>query len=287
MIDEKQIHIAPRAPKTRAPVGLALSGGGARGLAHIGVLKVIEQAGIQVDCVAGSSMGGIIAAAYAAGWTPRALEQEAINMRSVRQLVSLVDPLPPRRGLLAGNRVRAYLARLLGDDLEFSDLQLPLALKAVDLHRGHQVCLRQGKVLDAVMATSAFPGVFAPVEIDGTTLVDGGVLDNLPVEMPREMGADVVIAVDVTPPLDDAGAPPEWSLLPGPAKELYQVVMIMNNAMTGVHLKEAPPDVLISPDLPRGIGIFSGFTQADRIISAGEEAARRTLPALKQALAAS
>lgn len=284
MMDENQIRIAPKIPKIRTSVGLALSGGGARGLAHIGVLKALEEAGIRVDCLAGSSMGGIIAAAYAAGWSPSALEQEAINMRSVRQLVSLVDPLPPRRGLLAGNRVRAYLARLLGDDLEFSDLQLPLALKAVDLHCGRQVCLRQGKVLDAVLATSAFPGVFSPVVIDGATLVDGGVLDNLPVEMPREMGADVVIAVDVTPPLNEAEAPPELSILPGPAKEMYQVAMIMNTAMTGIHLKAAPPDLLISPDLPRGIGIFSGFTQADRIISAGEAAARRTLPALKQVL---
>jgi NTE family protein len=213
------------------------------------------------------------------------LEQEALHMRSVRQLVGLVDPRPPRRGLLAGHRVRAYLGGLLGDDLSFSDLRLPLALKAVDLNCGRQVCLRQGAVLDAVLATAAFPGVFAPVEIDGATLVDGGVLDNLPVEMPREMGADVVIAVNVSPPLDEMEAPPELSILPGPAKEMYQVAMIMNTAMTGIHLKAAPPDVLISPDLPKGIGIFSGFTKADQIIAAGEAAARRSLPQLRRLLA--
>ena len=116
-------------------IGLALSGGGARGLAHIGVLKVLEQEGIPIDCLAGTSMGGLIAAAYAAGLSPDFLEQEAVHMGSVRQLLTLAEPPLPRRGLFEGQKVSEYLRGHLGERT-FDDLRMPLALVAVDLDGG-------------------------------------------------------------------------------------------------------------------------------------------------------
>jgi len=183
-------------------VGLALSGGGARGLAHIGVLKVLEQEGVPIDYLAGASMGGLIAAGYAAGLIPDFLEQEALRMGNIRRLLALADRSLPRRGLFEGQKVRQYLAGHLGDRT-FDDLRLPLALVAVDLNGGREVILRDGPVVDAVRATISLPGVFTPVERDGQLLVDGGLLNNLPADVVRQMGADVVIAVDVS---TDSGA---------------------------------------------------------------------------------
>ncbi|MEA3374699.1 MAG: patatin-like phospholipase family protein, partial [Chloroflexota bacterium] len=177
-------------------VGLALSGGGARGLAHIGVLKVLEQAGVPVDFLAGTSMGGLIAAAYAAGLSPEFMEQEALRMASLRRLLALADPTMLQGGLFEGQKVREYLSDHLGD-CTFDQLRLPLTLVSVDLNSGETVYLNQGRVADAVRATIALPGLFTPVERGGQLLVDGGLLNNLPTDVVRRMGADVVIAVDV------------------------------------------------------------------------------------------
>ena len=151
-------------------LGLALSGGGARGLAHIGVLKVLERERIPIYCLAGSSMGGIIAAAFASGMAAEALEAEALKMGGLRELIKLVDIRPPRRGLLAGKSVRQYLSQLIPEGLTFDQLQIPTALKAVDLHRGVEVDLHEGLVLDAVLASSAFPEIFLPLWSRACTL---------------------------------------------------------------------------------------------------------------------
>jgi len=184
-----------RPPRTRK-VGLALSGGGARGMAHIGVLKVLEREHIPVDLVAGTSMGGVIAALYAAGMPARQIEEEAQRMSNPRQLIALVDRTLPRRGLLQGQRIMDYLAHWL-KGLTFDQLRVPLGLVAVDLNGQQKVVFQEGPVLDAVRATIALPGLFAPLERDGQLLVDGGLMDNLPVDVVRQMGADVVIAVDI------------------------------------------------------------------------------------------
>ncbi|RLF31312.1 MAG: hypothetical protein DRN07_07465, partial [Thermoplasmata archaeon] len=156
-------------------MGLALSGGGARGLAHIGVLKVLEREDIPVDFLAGTSMGGIIAAAYAAGLSIEYIEKEALRMGRLRNLITLMDRSLPRLGLFEGQKVQEYLAGHLGD-ITFDELKIPLALVAVDLETGEEVVLRKGRVVDAVRATISLPGVFAPYRLDGRLLVDGGVL---------------------------------------------------------------------------------------------------------------
>ncbi len=269
----------------KAPrVGLALSGGGARGLAHIGVLKVFEEQGVPIHALAGTSMGGLIAASYAAGMSTSELEAAALKMANLRELAALVDLRPPRRGLLAGKHVRKYLANFVDEDLTFDELNIPLAMQAVDLRSGTEYTLQDGNVLDAVMATSAFPGVFPPVKLHGCQLVDGGILNNLPAELPRLLGADVVIAVNVTAALDagELDAQTDGSIFSrGIAKDLMRVALIVSRAMTEVRLKEAPPDLLLCPPIPLEAGVFSGFTHAAEIIAAGETSARENLKTIK------
>ena len=265
-------------------VGLALSGGGARGLAHIGVLKVLEEQGVPIHALAGTSMGGLIAAAYAAGMSTSELEAAALKMANLRELAALVDLRPPRRGLLAGEHVRKYLASFVEEAITFDELNFPLAMQAVDLISGTEHTLQEGNVLDAVMATSAFPGVFPPVEIHDCQLVDGGVLNNLPAELPRMLGADVVIAVNVTAALDagELDAQTDGSIFSrGIAKDLMRVALIVSRAMTEINLKETPPDLLLCPPIPAKAGVFSGFTHAAEIIAAGETCTRENLTTIK------
>jgi NTE family protein len=271
----------------RPIVGLALSGGGARGLAHIGVLKVLEREGISIDCLAGSSMGGIIGAAYAAGTTVAGLEKEARRMARLRELVKLVDPLPPRRGLLAGKRLRAYLSRFVDPSLTFRDLRLPLALTAVDLLSGEEIHLDQGPVIDALLATCAFPGVLPPVPSNGHWLVDGGLLNNLPVDVVRDLGAEVVIASNVTPDSVQENAleaPETLRLLPDFLWDSYRAITVLGRALTRIRIIDSKPEVLIQPALPSDVGIFSSFPRATEIIEIGEREADRCLPQLHEAL---
>jgi NTE family protein len=266
-------------------IGFVLSGGGARGLAHIGALKVLERSQIPIECLAGTSMGGVIAAMYAAGWDAESLEREALRMTEIRELIKLVDFRPPRRGLLAGQNVRDYLSRFIDPELRFEELKIPLALKAVDLNSGQQVDLRSGPVLDAALATSAFPGVFPHVRIDDHYLVDGGVLNNLPLDLVEQMGAQKLVAVDVSPHYPEGqpdAAPPMVEHLPALAQDIYRTVMLMIHALTQARIEHRPPDVLLTPEIPWDIGIFSGFPRAGEIILAGERAAEHHLAEIER-----
>ena len=267
----------------RARLGLVLSGGGARGLAHIGILKVIEEAGIPVDLLVGTSMGGLIAAAYAAGLTPQYMQQEALRMARLRRLASLADRDLPRRGLFEGKRVQEYLVRQLGERT-FAELRLPLALVAVDLIRGEEVVLHEGPLVPAVRATVSLPGIFAPLRVGERLLVDGGVLNHLPVDVARKMGAAAIIAVDVRPSINGLEAMEEDSLL-GQWKGLLAVLRaclaLMEQHLTEHKLAQARPEVVIRPTLPPEVGTLTGFGRAAQIIAAGEAAARAALPQIE------
>ena len=273
-------------------IGLALSGGGARGLAHIGVLEVLEHEGIVFDYLAGTSMGGLIAAAYAAGMGPELLEREALRMASVRRLLALVDLSRPRRGLFEGERVHKYLADLLGDRT-FDDLQLPLTLVAVDLVAGQEVHLNQGRVADAVRATIAIPGVFAPVERDGQLLVDGGLLNSLPADVVVGMGADVVIAVapfsDGQAELDLMQALRRRRYIPNglvdTADVLWRSLEMMMKEISRRRLAETQPQILIKPVSPPDVTWLTGFPRAAEIIAAGKKATIEALPRIQSLLA--
>jgi NTE family protein len=286
-------------------IGLALSGGGARGLAHIGVLKVLEQEGISVDLLAGTSMGGVVAAAYAAGLTPDFMEQEALRMTNPRRLLSLADPTLPRRGLFEGQKVTEYLSRHLGE-CTFDSLRCPLSLIAVDLEAGEAVTLNEGQVIDAVRATIALPGLFKPVERESQgesqsksrsfrqVLVDGGLLDNLPADVTRQMGADVVIAVDVIGDNSTFSAMiktlHERRYVPGGLASTFEVMLrsldVMMKEINRRCLVEAAPEVIIRPDVPPDVSVLLGFTRAADTIAIGEKAAVGALPDIRSVLEA-
>jgi NTE family protein len=185
---------------SRTPrIGLALSSGGAKGLAHIGVLQVLEENDIPIHAVAGSSMGAYVAAVWAYGHSSASMEKFAREVEGRWGFLHLLDPvLLPRCGLLRGEKMGGRVKRAIGD-AQFSDLPRPLRVVATNLRTLERVVFTEGKVALAVQASSAVPGVCAPVRIGDELFFDGGVVDPLPVDIVREMGVDCVIAVNVIP----------------------------------------------------------------------------------------
>jgi len=270
-----------------------LGGGGARGLAHIGVLRVLERERIPVACVAGTSMGGLIGALYAAGVAIERVEAEVVRLSRVTEQMRLVDFELSAAGLsVRGRRIYNMLAELLGEELTFADLRLPLAMVSVDVRTGRPVTLQGGLVIDAVRATISIPGIFTPVDLGDYRLVDGGVLDNVPVDVAHALGATHTVAVDVLPSYsrNQPGVAPvetglQLAFAPQQFAEIYQVLMIMIAAVTEAQLRQYPPDLLIRPALSPHVTLLSGFNRADELIAAGEAAAVAALPAIRTLLA--
>ena len=265
-------------------IGLALGGGGARGLAHIGVLKALDAANIPIDVITGASIGGAIAAAYAMGKSPVEIETVAMRYANPMQLMRLMDPSPFQRGFLQGKRVRAVLESIIGAQSTFANTRIPLALTAVDLPRGQLVILRDGSLLDAVMATSAVPGLWPPVPHGDAQLVDGGILNNLPVDVARQMGADVIIAVSVAPrfPRPDPIIL-DVPFLPHFGDQFYQSVLILSDALTRHQLEEAHPEIVLTPEMDDSIWLL-GFDQASQAIRAGELAVQQRLEEIRKVI---
>ncbi len=265
-------------------IGLVLGGGGVRGLAHIGVLKVLESAGVPISLLAGTSMGGVLGAMYAGGMTPAQIEQEVLERSNIAAIRRMIDIRLTYRGFIRGGRIYNLLAEVLGLDMTFADLQLPLAMVAVDARTGCEVILKEGKVVDAVRATISVPGVFLPVEQDNMILVDGGILNNVPTDVAHDMGADLVIAVDVMPdfsrnePGQPLVEPPiDPPSLPTVLQETLHIEYIMISALTRCKLQTHPPDILIRPDIPAEVDLLIGVERAGEVIAAGEEAAQKVL----------
>ena len=177
--------------------GYALGGGAARGLAHIGVLKVLEEHGIFPDIIVGTSMGALVGALYAGGISINDIEQFALRLNSPR-LALLADVTLPLSGLVGGKRVVSLLKSILGD-LTFSQMKYDFACVATDIRTGEQVVLSEGSLLEAIRASISLPGIFTPVKIGGRYLVDGGLINEVPVSVCRDMGAEYVVGVNVLP----------------------------------------------------------------------------------------
>ncbi|MFC2063058.1 patatin-like phospholipase family protein [Chloroflexota bacterium] len=178
-------------------IGYALGGGAARGLSHIGVLKVLEKHGIFPDIITGTSIGALIGALYAGGVKIGDIEQLALRL-DFKRLVLLADMTLPISGLIGGKRVIALLKSILGD-MTFSQMKYDFACVATDIDTGNQAILREGSLVEAVRASISLPGIFTPVTIKGQYLVDGGLANEVPVSVCREMGAEYVIGVNVIP----------------------------------------------------------------------------------------
>ncbi len=270
-------------------VGLALSGGGARGLAHIGVLRVLERERIPVNYLAGTSMGGIIAAGYASGMSSHGLEQEALHVTSKRGMLRMADPGMPNGGFIRGQRVLAYFKRVFGEKT-FADLPLPLALVAADLKLHQEVVFQEGSVALALRATISIPGIFMPIEINDRQLVDGGLLNNMPIDIAKRMGADVVIAVDIG--LTSSEGVGQWignrRWIPGGIANTLEVLDDSLYALRIVQqenkLRQCPPDVLICPDLPKNVNSILGYRKVEELVAAGERAAEEHLTEIKALL---
>lgn len=248
-------------------VALALGAGAARGLAHIGVLQVLLEKGVRVECLAGTSVGAAVGALFAAGVNLYELEKVACTLR----LKHLADIVLPRRGLIGGEKLRAFLNLFLRGKT-FADLSLPLAVVATDLQTGEEVVLREGRVVDAVLASCAIPGVFVPVQHGERLLVDGGLVDRVPVRVAQEMGAGMVVAVDVGPSL-------KASRLRSLAEVTMQAIDIMQEEL--MRLKARAADIFIRP----AVGEFSPLRLdcGAELIRLGREAAEAALPSLTEA----
>lgn len=217
-------HERRERPLVDAPLpklGLALSSGGARGLAHVGVLQVLEENKIEIHAIAGSSMGAYIGALWAAGFSGKALEELAEEMHDRRQLWKLADPMiPPMKGLFRGLKARAHLERSLGN-LNFEDLERKVLAVSLDIDTKERIVFRKGSIVDAVHASCAMPGIIAPVILNGHRCVDGGVIDPVPVgALHKFSDVDRVLAVSVVPTFQDVDeglcrsvddeVPPNW-----------------------------------------------------------------------------
>jgi NTE family protein len=272
-------------------IGLVLGGGGARGLAHIGILKVLLREQIPIDVVTGTSMGGIVSAMHAVGLSPEQMEAEATKRGEIGQIFKLIDLKLLGSGLLGGKRIKKMLADMLGAETTFADLRLPLAVVSTDYNSGREVVLKDGNLAEAVRATMSVPGVFEPVEIGGYKLLDGGVLDNVPVGVARSLGAEKVIAVDVLPnfrlnePGQDPIVPPlKTKRVHKAYRQLWHVELVMIAALTEFRLKESPPDVIIRPDLPVDMDLLLSFDRPQEAIECGVQAAEAALPQIRKLL---
>jgi NTE family protein len=274
-----------------AKIGLVLGGGGARGLAHIGILKVLQREQIPIDVISGTSMGGIVGAMHAVGLSPDQMEAEATKRGDIGQIFKMIDLQLIGSGLVGGKRIKKMLVEMLGAETTFADLRLPFAVIATDYNSGREVVLKEGNVADAVRATMSVPGVFEPVEIGGYKLLDGGVLDNVPVGVARSLGAEKVIAVDVLPnfrlnePGKDPVVPPlKTKKVPKAYRQLWHVELVMISALTEFRLKESAPDVIIRPDLPVDMDLLLSFDRPQEAIECGVQAAEAALPQIRKLL---
>ncbi len=259
-------------PKTPPKIGLALGGGAARGFAHVGVIQVLEEAGITPVLVTGTSAGSLVAALYASGKNGAQLQKVAETMEES----TIADWTLPffGRGVLRGEALAKYVNLQVGQK-PIEAMPMPLGIVATDLNSGNDMLFQRGDTGTAVRASSAVPAVFTPVKINGHEYVDGGLSSPVPVRAARKMGAELVIAVDIS-------SPPEASSASGTIEVLLQTFSIMGKSINGFELKDA--DVVVRPVLT-GVS-SSDFSSRKRSIEAGRQAMLQALPQLRLAIAA-
>ena len=247
-------------------IGIALGGGFARGIAHIGVLKVLEEEGIPVRVVAGTSVGALIGAVYCSGMPLDELERVACACR----FTTFARWTVSRYGFASNDRMTSFLMRVL-KVRSFEELRIPLGVTATDFNTGEGVVFHSGSIVDPVRASCAYPGMFLPVEIRGRYLVDGMLSHPVPTRPLREMGADRVLAIHLKGTWSNGGAP----------RHLFDVIgqsfAIAQDAMAGLWRSAA--DIVIEPDVA-GFG-YDDFKRAKELVSVGETAMRKALPEVR------
>jgi len=263
--------LPPTPPSTAAAktpsIGLALGGGFARGIVHVGVLKALEEEGININFVAGTSVGALIGATYCSGVTPAELEQIASRVR----FRDLARWTLSRYGFATNLRMISFLDRILKVKT-FEELRIPLAVTATDFASGEGVVFRSGPLADPVRASCAYPGVFLPVTVDGRMLVDGMLAHSLPSQPVREMGADRVIAVNLKS---------TWSTKDGP-RHIFDVIGQCFSIAQDMNCTQARAcaDLIIEPDVT-GYR-YDDFEHSAELVRIGEESARKALPEIRK-----
>jgi NTE family protein len=260
---------------------LALGGGGARGLAHIGIIRKIEQAGYRICGVAGTSIGSVIGGLYCAGVLDK--YEEFVLKLDLKGMFRFLDPRMPIRGLIGGRKIEAYLRRI-SNRRHVEDLDIPFAAVATELRNGEEVRLREGDLALAIRASYAIPGFFTPVLRDGRWLIDGGVSTPVPVSAAQELGNHPIVAVNVNssslPPVEAAFAalspqPPEPQDEPRLLSSLSDSIAHLQYRLAIYQLAVHKPAITLEPQL-RGIGLFD-FHRSKELIEAGELCAQNAI----------
>jgi NTE family protein len=257
-------------------IGLALGGGGARGLAHVGVLKILEKNNIKLDFICGVSMGALIASAYACGMSVEEMEEEATSLNKRTAIRKLLDLSNPKRSLLKGRKTKNAIQEFVRNK-NFSDCRIPLEIITTNLATGDEYIINRGKVADAVLASLSVPGIFPPVKIGPHYLIDGGVANPTPVDRLEKNGMDVLIGVDLM-----IKRKIEFDKDPGMVTTLIQAYEIIRTKAIRYNMRLMSKDtILIMPKIQGTINSFK-FYDIDKFIRAGEEAAKEMMPIIKQ-----
>ena len=261
-------------PPKKIKIGLALGGGAARGFAHIGVIKALESQGIYPDIVVGTSAGSVVGALYAAGNNGFQLQKMAFDMDEAAISDWAMPLFGKSSGVLKGEALQTYVNKAVGN-LPIEKLKVPFGAVASDLKTGQPILFQRGNTGMAVRASSSVPGVFQPVTINGHTYVDGGLVAPVPVRFARDMGADFIIAVNISTQADAQATVSSLEVI-------MQTFSIMGQRINQFELKEA--DIVIQPALGK-MG-SSDFNSRNQAVLAGEQAAFALMPQIKQKLEA-
>ncbi|MFC1731712.1 patatin-like phospholipase family protein [candidate division KSB1 bacterium] len=278
-------------------IGLALGGGGARGCSHIGVIKALEEAGIQIDCVAGTSIGSFIGGVYAAGDIKK-LEKILLET-TWKDVVKHFDPVLPTKGFFEGKKIVKLLKAILPNP-NFKNARIPYAAVATDLTSGKEVVIKNGSIIKAIRASIAIPSIITPLKWKNRYLIDGGVVNPLPINVIQQMEADIVIAVDLNHsfvkekkiskgsrknrkiPL--SGKITSWLTpnYPNIIDVVENSIFVMQDQITQKNLLKFKPDFLIQPSLGSS-GVFD-FHKAKEMIEEGYKQGKKIIPKLKRLL---
>lgn len=259
----------------RKKVGLVLGGGGPRGLAHIGVIKVLEENNIPIDFIAGTSIGAMIGGFYAYTRDVKRVEEIALGV-SKRKIFSLLDP-SFKDGLLGGDKIKKFIEENI-DKVDFEDLEIPLGIVATDFGNGEAVVIDSGDVASAIRASISLPLIFKPIKREGKVLIDGGLSLPVPVETVREMGAEFIIAVNLNADFfsDDEKLDKKLTLY----KMAENSINLLQHNLSYQNVKGA--DIVINPKV--GKTSWTKFVNGQEVIIAGEDATKEIMPQIKKAL---
>ncbi|WP_188205706.1 patatin-like phospholipase family protein [Alkalibacillus aidingensis] len=253
---------------SRPKIGLALGSGGARGFSHLGVIKILEENRIPIDYIAGSSMGALVGAFYGAGQEIDDLYNLALTFRRKY----FMDLTVPKMGLISGERIKSYI-RMFTYDKNLEEFNIPVAVVATDVHRGERVIFTEGHAATAVRASISIPGIFVPERIGNRLLVDGGVVDRVPISVVREMGADIIIAVDCSKFEENTDI-----------HSIYDIIMqsldIMQDEIAEHMMMDA--NFILRPEVYQ----YSSrdYSNVNAIIGKGEEVAEKNIESIKKSM---